>query len=73
LNFAGGQPDNAYGSDRYAVIGYGGNTGWDNYPDAAFRTPSAIVEIAPVPIPAAVWLLGSGLIGLAALRRKMRK
>ncbi len=28
---------------------------------------------APVPIPGAVWLLGSGLIGLAGLRRKKNK
>ena len=28
---------------------------------------------APVPIPAAVWLLGSGLIGLVGLRRKFRR
>jgi hypothetical protein len=28
---------------------------------------------AAVPIPAAVWLLGSGLIGLVGLRRRMRK
>jgi len=27
----------------------------------------------PVPIPGAVWLLGSGLIGLVALRRRFRK
>jgi hypothetical protein len=28
---------------------------------------------APVPVPAAVWLLGSGLVGLVGLRRRMRK
>jgi hypothetical protein len=28
---------------------------------------------ASVPVPAAVWLLGSGLIGLAGLRRKVRR
>ena len=28
---------------------------------------------APVPIPAAAWLLGSGLVGLVGLRRKMKK
>jgi hypothetical protein len=31
------------------------------------------VKLDPVPIPAAVWLLGSGLVGLAALRRRMKK
>jgi hypothetical protein len=30
------------------------------------------VAAAPVPIPAAVWLLGSGLIGLAVIRRKRK-
>ena len=29
--------------------------------------------ITPVPVPAAVWLLGSGLIGLAGLRKKVSK
>jgi len=28
---------------------------------------------APVPIPAAVWLLGSGLVGLIGIRRRFRK
>jgi hypothetical protein len=31
------------------------------------------VVSSPVPIPGAVWLLGSGLIGLAGIRRRFRK
>jgi hypothetical protein len=27
-------------------------------------------DVAPVPVPAAVWLLGSGLVGLVGLRRR---
>ena len=30
------------------------------------------VALAPVPIPGAVWLLGSGLLGLVAVRRRMK-
>ncbi|NPV04891.1 MAG: VPLPA-CTERM sorting domain-containing protein [Syntrophaceae bacterium] len=33
----------------------------------------AKMETAPVPIPGAVWLLGTGLLGLAAIRRRFRK
>jgi hypothetical protein len=29
-------------------------------------------HVAPVPVPAAVWLFGSGLIGLAGLTRRAR-
>ncbi|MGD0237636.1 MAG: VPLPA-CTERM sorting domain-containing protein [Syntrophorhabdales bacterium] len=32
-----------------------------------------LVTQSPVPIPAAVWLLGSGLIGLAGIRRRFTK
>jgi hypothetical protein len=31
------------------------------------------VQVNAVPIPAAAWLLGSGLVGLVAIRRRMRK
>jgi len=29
--------------------------------------------VTPTPIPGAVWLLGSGLLGLVGLKRRMRK
>ncbi|MEA5115639.1 MAG: VPLPA-CTERM sorting domain-containing protein [Geobacteraceae bacterium] len=32
----------------------------------------AVTGNAPVPIPAAAWLLGSGLMGLVGLRRRMQ-
>ena len=57
----------------------GNGVGFD-YGDANFQdvlVPSSgasiNVNVAPVPIPAAVWLLGSGLLGLVGLRRKFSK
>jgi len=31
-----------------------------------------VVKVAPVPIPGAIWLLGSGLIGLVGIRRRFK-
>jgi len=31
------------------------------------------VDLAPVPIPAALWLFGSGMLGLVGLKRKIRR
>jgi hypothetical protein len=40
----------------------------------AGNTPlSVTIGLSSVPLPGAVWLLGSGLLGLAGLRRKLRK
>jgi hypothetical protein len=51
-----------FGSDTNAPIGNGNNGGWVLVPDTTV-----------VPIPSAVWLLSSGLIGLVGLRRKFRE
>ena len=33
----------------------------------------SLAVVSPVPVPGAVWLLGSGLIGLVGIRKKIRK
>jgi hypothetical protein len=45
-----------------------GSEGWNE----DFAGKFVKVDNFPVPLPAAVWLLGSGLVGLAGLRRKQR-
>jgi hypothetical protein len=50
-----------------------GNTVQPGHPDRLRITVGFPTTVRPVPIPAAVWLLGSGLIGLVALRRKFQK
>lgn len=39
---------------------------------SATGTATMTMDIAPVPLPAAVWLLGSGLIGLIGISRRSR-
>lgn len=34
--------------------------------------PVIVSDVAPVPIPGALWLLGSGLFGLVAIRRRKK-
>jgi len=54
-------------------------TGVTGYPSLAsfqtvgFLTADIRPHTAAVPIPGAVWLLGSGLIGLVGIRKKMKK
>ena len=46
---------------------------WDGNNGVTFNTAGDNDNVAPVPIPGAVWLLGSGLIGLVAFGGRRRK
>ncbi|MBU1042360.1 MAG: hypothetical protein KKF77_14795 [Proteobacteria bacterium] len=46
---------------------------WDkDYNDFVFAISHTAPTVAPTPIPGAVWLLGSGLLGLAGFKRSRR-
>lgn len=50
-----------------APAGGSGSTFSSNGTD---RVDNVLVTASPVPLPAGLWLLGSGLLGLAGLRRR---
>jgi hypothetical protein len=58
-------PDNGFSGGSTTGVVY--NSISDNVTGAW-----VVKDYNPVPIPGAVWLLGSGLVGLAGLRRKFR-
>jgi len=58
----------ALAGQEYTII-LGGNDGTSKYSPVDDYSLS-ITATSPVPIPAAAWLLGSGLIGLSSYRRK---
>lgn len=47
-----------------------GNTWFLQDPDNCATV--ALVDATPVPVPAAAWILGSGLLGIAGLRKRFR-
>jgi len=69
-------PDNTFfttnsWNDSIIQFDTSGNTLWSG----AYTSPTHIMglEFAPIPIPGAVWLFSSGLIGIVVVRRKCRK
>jgi hypothetical protein len=62
------KPNNPVGS--YVIA-------WEDLPpkytDSDFNDLVVEVTVAPVPIPAAILLLGSGLVGLAGIRKKFKR
>ncbi|HYA39623.1 MAG TPA: lectin-like protein [Candidatus Methylomirabilis sp.] len=71
-NWRPGQPDFGTGNDRFAAINFTGDATWDNYPNSSFRMPRGIYEVEAVPVPSAVWLFGSGLLGLVGVAQRKK-
>ena len=67
LNLTGWTLTSATGisEDGSVIVGYG--------IDPAGYTEAWLAKINPVPLPPAVWLFGSGLVGLAIIRRRFMK
>ena len=74
-------PSIVSGYVRYAQVVKGGSEWTVNYPYTPLEIGGssdwsnlwAVVDQHPIPIPGAVWLLGSGLVGIVGIRRKFQK
>jgi hypothetical protein len=72
FDVTGGDAAGLYGSAPGGVI-LSGVTGFTGDFSTNFTGDGfAVSDVAPVPIPAAVWLFGSGLLGLAGIGRRRR-
>jgi hypothetical protein len=68
-NWSGGEPNNL-GNEDYVHAWWGANGSWnDIYPSYG---SAVLVEYSPVPVPAALPLLGAGIASLVALRRRKK-
>ncbi len=54
----------------YDISSFGNDRSNINFPDDLNRLDFTVLSITAVPIPAAVWLFGSGLLGLVGLARR---
>ncbi len=76
-NWASTEPNNTYYGqpENYGIFNYGGAGKWADMKSGDPRRAGigALIEKSPVPIPAAIWLFTSGLIGLVGIRRRLNK
>ena len=80
MNWGGSEPNN----DGYAYMNIGtlfagislgkwvDDSGDQGVPDSSDPVVGYFVECEAVPIPGAIWLLGSGLLGLVVAKRRKK-
>ena len=59
-------------TDSSILLNFGAN-GLQSLADESWGLDNVRVEVSAVPIPASVWLLGSGLLGLIGVARRNRR
>ena len=72
-NFWDGEPNDAQGTENFLVMDYRSGSsgwGWNDEGSAICLIRGYVAESAPVPEPATMLLLGTGLVGLAGFGRK---
>ncbi len=77
FNVTGGDLQSVYGGTGGVILsttGFNKTNSWSiDFANGAFAGLSDTFGVSPVPVPAAVWLFGSALIGLAGFGRHSRR
>lgn len=70
-----GEPNNVNGNENFLALDFRGSAWrWNDAPDNVFTQVPVLGYVVenPVPLPAAVWLLGGALLGIAGIARRRR-
>ena len=74
FSVTGGDLAGLYGGTGGIILTGTGFTDWANYGgNTPFSGMSDTFAVSPIPVPAAVWLFGSALLGLAGFGRHSRR
>ena len=74
FSVTGGDLSSIYGGTGGVILSSSGFTGWGaDFTNSPFAGLADTFAVSPVPVPAAVWLFGSALLGLVGYGRQSRR